>query len=79
MGNNMELLRKQEKNSRKPSEDLTMYSLKTLLCLNRKSQKRLRNRNSGFSIGLINRMFKRHFCVNETISVRGYFVSFNEN
>ena len=30
MGHNIELLRKQEKNSRKPSEDLTMYSQKAL-------------------------------------------------
>ena len=28
MGHNMELLRKQEKNSRKPYEDLTKYSQK---------------------------------------------------
>ena len=30
MGHNIELLRKQEKNSRKPSEDLTKYSQKAL-------------------------------------------------
>ena len=32
MGHNIELLRKQEKNNRKPSEDLTMYSQKALPC-----------------------------------------------
>ena len=32
MGHNIELLRKQEKNSRKPSEDLTMYCQKALPC-----------------------------------------------
>ena len=32
MGRNIELLRKQEKNSRKPSEGLTMYSQKALPC-----------------------------------------------
>ena len=31
MGHNIELLRKQEKNSRKPSEDLTKYSQIRLL------------------------------------------------
>ena len=30
MGHNIELLRKQEKNSRKPSKDLTKYSQKAL-------------------------------------------------
>ena len=64
MGHNIELLRKQEKNSRKPSEDLTMYSQKALPCFAENNQKRYRNRNNRFSIGLINRMFKRHFCVN---------------
>ena len=32
LGHNIELLRKQEKNSRKPSEDLAMYSQKALPC-----------------------------------------------
>ena len=64
MGHNIELLRKQEKNSRKPSEDLTKYSQKALPCFAEKNQKRYRNRNNRFSIELINRMFKRHFCVN---------------
>ena len=64
MGHNIELLRKQEKNSRKPSEYLTKYSQKALKCFAEKNQKRYRNRNNGFSIELINRMFKRHFCVN---------------
>jgi len=64
MGHNMELLRKQEKNSRKPSEDLTKYSQKALPCFAENNQKRYRNRNNRFSIGLINRMFKRNFCVN---------------
>ena len=64
MGHNIELLRKQEKNSRKPSEDLTKYSQKALLSFAENNQKRYRNRNNRFSIELINRMFKRHFCVN---------------
>ena len=64
MGHNIELLRKQEKNSRKPSEDLTKYSQKALPCFAEKNQKRYWNRNNRFSIELINRMFKRHFCVN---------------
>ena len=64
MGHNIELLRKQEKNSRKPSEDLTKYSQKALPSFAEKNQKRYRNRNNEFSIELINRMFKRHFCVN---------------
>jgi hypothetical protein len=64
MGHNIELLRKQEKNSRKPSEDLTKYSQKVLPCFAENNQKRYRNRNNRFSIELINRMFKRHFCVN---------------
>ena len=64
MGHNIELLRKQEKNSRKPSEDLTKYSQKALPSFAEKNQKRYRNRNNRFSIELINRMFKRHFCVN---------------
>ena len=76
MDHNIELLRKQEKNSRKPSEDLTKYSQKALPCFAdkysqkalpcfaEKNQKRYRNRNNRFSIELINRMFKRHFCVN---------------
>ena len=64
MGHNIELLRKQEKNSRKPSEDLTKYSQKALPSFAEKNQKRYRNGNNRFSIGLINRMFKRNFCVN---------------
>ena len=64
MGHNIELLRKQEKNSRKPSEDLTKYSQKALPSFAEKNQKRYRNRNNGFYIELINRMFKRNFCVN---------------
>ena len=64
MGHNIELLRKQEKNSRKPSEDLTKYSQKTLPSFAENNQKRHRNRNNRFSIELINRMFKRYFCVN---------------
>ena len=64
MGHNIELLRKQEKNSRKPSEDLTKYSQKALPSFAEKNQKRYRNRNNGFSIELINRVLKRHFCVN---------------
>lgn len=64
MGHNIELLRKQEKNSRKPSEDLTKYSQKALSSFAEKNQKRYRNGNKRFSIELINRMFKRNFCVN---------------
>lgn len=64
MGHNIELLRKQEKNSRKPSEDLTKYSQKALSCFAENNQKRYRNRNNRFSIELIDRMLKRHFCVN---------------
>ena len=64
MGHNIELLRKQEKNSRKPSEDLTKYSQKALPCFAENNQKRYRNRNNRFSIELIDRMLKRHFCVN---------------
>ena len=64
MGHNIELLRKQEKNSRKPSEDLTKYSQKALPCFSENNQKRYRNRNNRLSIELINRMLKRHFCVN---------------
>ena len=64
MGHNIELLRKQEKNSRKPSEDLTKYSQKALPSFAEKNQKRYRNRNNRFSIELIDRMLKRHFCVN---------------
>ena len=52
MGHNIELLRKQEKNSRKPSEDLTKYSQKALPSFAEKKQKRYRNRNNGFSIEL---------------------------
>lgn len=44
MGHNIELLRKQEKNSRKPSEDLTKYSQKALPSFAEKNQKRYRNR-----------------------------------
>ncbi len=50
MDHNIGLLHKQEKNSRKPSEDLTMYSRKALLCLAGKSQERLRNRSDKSSI-----------------------------
>lgn len=50
MGHNIELLRKQEKNSRKPSENLTMYSQKALPCFAENNQKRYRNRNNKFSI-----------------------------
>ena len=45
MDHNIELLRKQEKNSRKPSEDLTKYSQKALPCFARKNQKRKRLRD----------------------------------
>ena len=41
MGHNIELLRKQEKNSRKPSEDLTKYSQKVLPCFAEKKSKSL--------------------------------------
>ena len=64
MGHNIELLRKQEKNSRKPSEDLTKYSQKALPCFAGNNQKRYRNRNNRFYIELIDRMLKRHFFVN---------------
>ena len=50
MGHNIELLRKQEKNSRKPSEDLTKYSQKALPCFAENNQKRYLNRNNSFSI-----------------------------
>ena len=50
MGHNIELLRKKEKNSRKPSEDLTKYSQKALPSFAEKNQKRYRNGNSRFSI-----------------------------
>ena len=64
MGHNIELLRKQEMNSRKPSEDLTMYSQKALHCFSENNQKRYRNRNNRFPIELIDRKLKRYFCVN---------------
>ena len=64
MGHNIELLRKQEKNSRKPSEDLTKYSQKALPCFAENNQKRYRNRNNRFSIELIDGKLERHFCVN---------------
>jgi hypothetical protein len=38
MGHNIELLRKQEKNSRKPSKDLTKYSQKALPCFAEKNK-----------------------------------------
>ncbi len=41
MGHNIELLRKQEKNSRKPSEDLIKYSQKALKCFAEKKSKTL--------------------------------------
>ena len=47
MGRNIELLRKQEKNSRKPSEDLTKYSQKALPSFAENKQKRYRYRKSG--------------------------------
>ena len=78
MGHNIELLRKQEMNSRKPSEDLTMYSQKALLCLAGKSQKRLRNRSNKIIYcvdkQLILKVFLRKQCKNnrfefDTISI----------
>ena len=41
MGHNIELLRKQEKNSRKPTENLTKYSQKALKCFAEKKSKTL--------------------------------------
>ena len=41
MGHNIELLRKQEKNSREPSEDLTKYSQKALPSFAEKKSKTL--------------------------------------
>ena len=49
-GRNIELLRKQEKNSRKPSEDLTKYSQKALPCFAENKQKRFRYPKSGPSV-----------------------------
>ena len=70
MGHNIELLRKQEKNSRKPSEDLTKYSQKALPSFAEKKSKTLSEWKQQILYLIdkqnVQKAFLRKQCVNKT-------------